>query len=145
MSPTDESEFGDVDFELTYRVDGKEAKISGRAQAKLITQNDYEPVYRDGYLDAIKYVRTGQGARITLDCIPGPYLYKIKITEDKAMEKVTTTRTVKVSDYTFASVADARKKAGAPKSATFEFKEVPSEDYSMRGIKVVVFSWDELV
>lgn len=139
-----------VDYELTYIEKGKQVKIWGKAKARLDSESQYQDCYVDNSYPTVT-VPTYSKSKITLDLVMDEgKLYTMKMTDEaKPMETVKRTIKVGVPDKTFASISDARKRAGVPRKATFSLVDLNPRfegDTGFGNSKAYVeFSWEELL
>jgi hypothetical protein len=133
---------GNAEFEIRYVTrDGKDMTWKGTGEVAINYDAEYEDIDCGGYPMLFK---SHQTIKVTLENVQN--LKGTARIRREDVERITTSRTVKVDDFTFGAVAVARKKAGAPKEATFELKEdYSSDDSLMRKQKTVVFTWEEVI
>lgn len=127
-----------ADFTVNYEQDGREYTWTGKANVSVNKDVEYDDIGDFGICRPVKvYERT----TITLDDVTD-LKGRAVVKKEEKMEKVKTTRMIVVEDFTFASIANARKKVGAPKESTF----VTETDYNTAGTKrehTVRFIWEE--
>lgn len=131
-----------VDVELKYSADGKSYTFIAKASPSAVIEDiKYGEIHSDYYIDPVGYYKISHDRTIKLSNIEE---WKIRYKEEIEMsDTVVTTRKVLVNDFTFESIAAARKKAGAPKSSTFETST--HDTSSLVREKSVTFTWDELL
>jgi hypothetical protein len=125
MTLRSRAEFPYVDYKLTYEVDGKMVTMTGKARAQLDNRSEYQDIYYDS-LSPSMTVPVTREVKVTLDLLyDKDSLYTIKTTDlEKPVETVKRTIKVGVPDKTFASLSNARKRAGVPREATFSFVDL---------------------
>lgn len=129
-----------AEFTVNYEQDGREYTWTGTADVSVNNEAEYGEIGDFGISRAVKtYERT----TITLDNVvdlKGRAVMK----KDDSMNRITTTRKILVDDFTFGSIANARKKAGAPKDSTFEVGDAYNTEGTRRE-KAVTFIWTEVL
>lgn len=124
----------DVDFEMKYKFDGYDIVATGNATVSTRSEDHYQDT------SDFRSVRVSRDISIALQNVQD---YKVTYRKENSVVPVTTTRKVSVPDFTFASIADGRKRAGAPKESTFALHENIGNDQLLTKKKYVTFTWDE--
>lgn len=132
-----------ADFTIKYEKDGKDYTWTGKGTVTVDKDVDYDYATVDGYYDPVRVFKNYERTTVTLGDVTD-LKGRAVMKKDESMNRVTTTRKILVDDFTFGSIANARKKAGAPKDSTFEVGDGYNTEGTRRE-KFVTFIWTEVL
>lgn len=129
-----------ADFTIKYEQDGRDYTWTGKGQVTVDREAEYDNI---GDFGISRVIKTSERTTVMLDNVTD-FKGRAVVKKEENVETVKTTRMIVVEDFTFGSIAAARKKVGAPKDSTF----VTETDYNTAGTKrekTVRFTWDEVL